>query len=273
MSNIPNFASNKKCWRLINKLVFGEEVSCPLCGCELQENYLSRYLWCKICRKKLRATAWHGSWLYGMKLSSKQLFKLIWCWQNRKSVEAAILFAGVSYPTVARWFSRFRENLPDAATMLEGLIQADESYFSKLKSKQATYIVTGAIEQDTGRLALRITGGFHDGRSQDVLEQFIQDSVKPGSLIITDKWYGYDELPLLGYEHESHNHSRGDFANTNKAELIWSVAKRHMRKLYGQRILTHQLEELCKEWMARANRPKLFEDPMTYLRFTLDIPG
>lgn len=37
MSNIPNFASNKKCWRLINKLVFGEEVSCPLCGCELQE--------------------------------------------------------------------------------------------------------------------------------------------------------------------------------------------------------------------------------------------
>jgi hypothetical protein len=157
--------------------------------------------------------------------------------------------------------------------MLEGLIQADESYFSKLKSKQATYIVTGAIEQDTGRLALRITGGFHDGRSQDVLEQFIQDSVKPGSLIITDKWYGYDELPLLGYEHESHNHSRGDFANTNKAELIWSVAKRHMRKLYGQRILTHQLEELCKEWMARANRPKLFEDPMTYLRFTLDVPG
>ena len=36
----------------------------------------------------------------------------------------------------------------------------------------------------------------------------------------------------------------------NKAELMWSVAKRHMRKLYGQRILTHQLQDLCKEWMA-----------------------
>jgi hypothetical protein len=30
---------------------------------------------------------------------------------------------------------------------------------------------------------------------------------------------------------------------------MWSVAKRHMRKLYGQRILTHQLQDLCKEWM------------------------
>lgn len=269
MSNIPNFASNKKCWQLINNLVFGDELLCPRCDHVLQENYLLRYLWCKMCRKKLRATAWRGSWLYGMKLAPKQLFKLIWCWQNRKSVEATMLFAEVSYPTVDRWFSRFRRNLPEDAPLLEGLVQADESYFAKKKSKQETYVVSGAIEADTGRLALRITGDFYDGRSRDVLEEFIQDNVKPGSLIITDKWYGYDELPLLGYHHESHNHSKGDFASTNKAELIWSVAKRHMRKLYGQRILTHQLKELCKEWMARANHSELFENPMTHLRFTL----
>ena len=53
MSNIPNFASNKKCWQLINKLVFGEDVLCPLCGCKLHENYLLRYLWCKVCRKRV----------------------------------------------------------------------------------------------------------------------------------------------------------------------------------------------------------------------------
>ena len=55
---------------------------------------------------------------------------------------------------------------------------------------------------------------------------------------------------LLGYYHESHNHSKGDYGNTNRAELMWSIAKRHMRKLYGQRTLTHQLQDLCKEWMA-----------------------
>lgn len=269
MSKIPKFASNKKYWLLINRIVFGDSVSCPGCDSTLQENYQQRYCWCSGCRKKYRATAHRGSWLYGMKLSPRQLFILLWCWQHKKSLEATLLKADISYPTAARWFERFRTHLPDTTPLLEGLVQADESYFSKQRSKQAKYIVTGAVEPDTGRKALRITGDHYTGRSREVLEQFIQETVKPGSLVVTDKWYAYQELPLLGYEHESHNHSKGDYANTNGAERIWSVAKRHMRKLYGDRILTHQLEELCREWMARANKPELFTDPLTFLRFTL----
>ena len=106
MSTIPKFASNKKCWQLINKLVFGEEMLCPQCSNTLHENYLLRYLWCKVCRKKYRATAWKGSWLYGVKISSKQLFILLWCWQTKKSLEATRLLARINYPTVSRRFSR-----------------------------------------------------------------------------------------------------------------------------------------------------------------------
>ena len=269
MYTVPKFASNKKYWLLINRLVFGDEVACPQCSQALQENYHGHYLWCSHCRRKYRATSYHGGWLYGMKLRPKQLFILLWCWQRKKSLEASVLKAEVSYPTAARWFTRFRKHLPDTTPFLEGLVQADESYFSKQRSKQAKYIVTGATEPDTGRRALRITGDHRSGRSQDALEQFISDVVKPGSLVVTDKWYAYNELPLLGYEHESHNHSKGDYANTNGAERIWSVAKRHMWKLYGQRILTHQLKDLCKEWMARANQPELFTSPEIFLEFTL----
>lgn len=265
MNKISNFASNKKYWLLINRLVFGEEVARPKCGNTLQEQYVRRYVWCSTCRKKYRATSCREGWLYSMKISPKQLFILLWCWQAKKSLEATLLRAGVSYPTAARWFTRFREHTP----LLSGLVQADESYFSKLKSKQAKYIVSGATEPLTGRKALRITGDHHSGRTRDVLERFIQDTVDPGSLAVIDKWWAYDELPLLGYEHESHNHSKGEYANTNSAERIWSVAKRHMRKLYGQRILTYQLEDLCREWMARTNQPELFHDPLTFLRFTL----
>lgn len=272
MSKLPDIPGNKKCWRALNRIVFGDSVSCPGCGSALRENYRQRYCWCGNCRKKYRATAHRGSWLYGMKLRPRQLFMLLWCWQHKKSLEATLLKADVSYPTAARWFERFRAHLPDTTPLLEGLVQADESYFSKQRSKQAKYIVTGAVELNTGRKALRITGDHCTGRSQEVLEQFIQDTVKPGSLVVTDKWYAYGELPLLGYEHESHNHSKGDYANTNGAERIWSVAKRHMRKLYGQRILTYQLEDLCREWMARANQPDLFTDPLIFLRFTL-VPG
>lgn len=269
MNKLPKFSSNKKYWMILNRLVFGSDCACPQCHQVLQENYRLDYLWCKYCRRKYRATAYQASWLYGMKLSPKQLFILLWCWQSKQSLDATRLKAEVSYPTVARWFTRFRCHVPDTMPLLDGLVQADESYFAKLSSKQATYIVTGAVEPDTGRKALRITGNHRTGRSRDALESFITDNVKPGSLVVTDKWYAYDELPLLGYYHEAHNHSKGDYANTNSAERIWSVAKRHMRKLYGQRILTHQLEDLCKEWMARANKPELFKDPESFLRFTL----
>ena len=43
-------------------------------------------------------------------------------------------------------------------------------------------------------------------------------------------WWAYDELELLGYAHESWNHSKGCFAGTNQGENIWSVTKRHARK-------------------------------------------
>jgi hypothetical protein len=204
-----------------------------------------------------------------MKLRPRQLFLLIWCWQKRKSVEATVLKTELSYTTVSRWYGRFRQHVPDTAPLLEGIVQADESYFSKKKSKQLKYIVTGAVDPYTGKKALKITGDHDSGRDRDVLEEFIQTVVRPGSLVVTDKWYAYDELPLLGYFHESHNHSKGDYADTNMAENIWSVSKRHARKLYGGRILTKQLPDLCREWMARANHPEFFHSPIDFLRFTL----
>ena len=39
-----------------------------------------------------------------------------------------------------------------------------------------------------------------------------------------------DELELLGYAHESWNHSKGCFAGTNQGENIWSVTKRYARE-------------------------------------------
>lgn len=269
MSKLPDIPGNKKCWRLLNQIVFGDSVSCPGCKAALSENYRAKYLWCTICRKKYRATAHQAGWLYGMKLSPRQFFLLLWCWQQRKSTEATMLKAEVSYRTIQRWFGRFRVHLPNELPLLDVLVKADESYFGKKRSKQPQLIVTGAVEPHTGRKALRITGEGHEGRSRAVLEQFVSDTVKPGAVVVTDKWHGYSDLPLLGYEHESHNHSVGDYADTNEAENIWSVSKRHMRKLYGGRLLTNHLEDFCREWMARANRPELFHSPAAYLRFTL----
>lgn len=73
---------------------------------------------------------------------------------------------------------------------------------------------------------LRIT----DSRSQDALEGFVMDYIKLGTLVVSDKWYVYQELSLLGYG-QSWSHSTGQFAVMNQAESIWSAMKRYMRKL------------------------------------------
>ena len=72
MPAIPKFASNKKYWQILNKLVFGDEVSCPRCHKGLHENYCNKYLWCKLCREKYWPTSYQASWSYGMKLSPRQ---------------------------------------------------------------------------------------------------------------------------------------------------------------------------------------------------------
>lgn len=268
MNKLPKFSSNKKCWMVLNRLVFGSECQCPDCEYALRERYVRKYLWCRYCRKKYRATAYRGSWLYGMKLQPKQLFVLLWCWQYKKSPDTARLLAGVSYTTVGRWYERFRQRIPDeSAALLTSLVQIDESYFGKLRSRQPQTIVVGAIEPDTRKVALRIT----NSRGQDALEQFVTDYVKAGSLVVSDRWYAYDELTLLGYDHESWNHSNGQFAGTNQIEGLWSSIKRYLRKLYGC-VPTKNLQLILNEWMARLNSPWLFASPTAYLAATV-VPG
>ena len=195
--------------------------------------------------------SYQASWLYGMKLSPRQLFILLYCWQTKRSTEATYLVADVSYTTIQRWFARFRNQLPKDSALcrtLGGVVQIDESYFGKRRFKQPQRIVVGAKDTSTGRISLRIT----DSRDRQPLEQFIQDYVTPGSLVVSDKWWAYDELELLGYAHESWNHSKGRFADTNQGENIWSVTKRHARKLFGGRILTttrRWLEWVLLQWL------------------------
>ncbi len=247
---------------ILNILAFGDNVSCPICSNELSTNYRLKYAWCRACRKKYRPTSFKGSWLYGMKLSPKQLFILLWAWQHKKTPDTARHMALVSYRTTQRWYERFRDNVPsELEAVLSGLVQIDESYFGRLKSKQPQTIVVGAIEPDTRRIALRIT----NSRSQTALEQFVLDQINEGTLVVSDKWYAYEEIHLLGYNHESWNHSNGQFAGTNQIEGLWSSIKRYLKRLYGC-IPTNNLQQILNEFMARHNRPSLFDSPTNYLQ-------
>lgn len=258
MTSLANIPGEARCKQVVHHLLT-KQTTCTHCQGSI--SWKREYGWCKTCRIKVRPKA--ATWFRGSNLSYRQLFLLLWCFQNRQSPNTARLVVGVSYTTVRRWYWRFRANLPTALPKLSGIVEVDESFFGKQKYGHQT-LVAGAIERDTRKCRLQII----PDRAQDSLELFLTATVARTSLLLTDAHAGYHDLEFYGYTHERCNHSNGHFGPTNQIENFWGVMKRYLKKLYGC-IPTQNLELILNEWMARQNSPWLFTSPQNYLKVTL----
>ncbi|MGH7238998.1 MAG: IS1595 family transposase [Candidatus Saccharimonadales bacterium] len=260
MTSLTNIPTEARCKSSVLKLLTG---SGKCTKCQSKVSFKREYGWCSNCRVKIRPKA--TTWFRGSKLTYRQLFVLLWCWQHRQSPGTARLVAGISYTTVARWYWRFRALVPqdDTSKLLDGIVEADEAYFGKRRYGNQT-IVMGAIERDTAKLKLAVI----PDTEQDSLEGFLETHVARQSLVVTDYHMSYNDLEFLGYSHERFNHSKGHFAGTNHIESNWSAMKRYLRKLYGC-VPTKRLKLILREWMARHNQPELFNSPTNFLQETL----
>ena len=81
-----------------------------------------------------------------------------------KGAGTTVDVTGKSYPTVRRWFQRFRQHLPASQLKLSGVIEIDESSIGKQRYGQQA-IVVSAIKRDTRRISLQII----PDRAQDSL--------------------------------------------------------------------------------------------------------
>jgi hypothetical protein len=257
MNSITSLPSNWQCHKTLFKIVWGTN-NCPDCGGKIL--FRPGYEWCKVCR--LKTSVKGETWLRHSNLSFRQIWLLIWCWQHKESIGSTRKLCSVSYPTIRKWFRRFRLVLPKDETNLQDLVEVDESAFGKQKFGRQTWIA-GAIERGSRRIKLKIV----PDRGRDTLEQFVMGSIKAGSHINTDAWGAYSEIGLLGYTHDFCNHSIGHFGETNLIENLWSVIKRHLRSLYGRLTIT-DLDLILNEWEIRQNQPSLMYNVSNYLHAT-----
>ena len=258
MNSLATLPRERQCHIQLFKLIHGS-TACPDCCGKLL--FRRSYAWCRVCRKKHSIKSL--TWFCGSNLSFQQLWLLIWCWQKQKATGTTVDIVGVSYPTVRRWFRRFRAMLPQSTLQLSGIVEVDESFFGRQKFGAQT-IVVGAIERDTRRVRLQII----PDRAQDSLELFLTATVSRNAHITTDAHSGYMDLEFYGYSHERCNHSNGHFGPTNMIENFWGVIKRSLRRLYGKLTLT-DLRNILREWEQRQNQPELFYTVDNYLKATL----
>ncbi|RRN02608.1 IS1595 family transposase [Bibersteinia trehalosi] len=173
-------------------------------------------------------------------LSQYKQHKLIELFVAGVTARTAAELVNVNKNTAVYYFHRLRlliyQHSPHLE-MLEGEIEADESYFG------------GARKGKRGRGAAGKTALFgllkRDGKVYTVvvpnmqsatLLPIIREKVKPDSIVYTDFYRSYDVLDVSEFNHFRINHGTHFAENQNHIngiENFWSQAKRHLRKFNG----------------------------------------
>jgi transposase-like protein len=145
--------------------------------------------------------------------------------------------------TILRYLMAIRERIAEYCEIespFHGEIEVDESYFGprRVKGKRgrgagSKTIVFGLVKRH-GKVYTQIVPDC----SKFTLQSIIRGKVKPGSVIYSDKWHGYDGLVDVGYDkHYRVDHGKDEFVNgishINGIEGFWGFSKTRMSKYRG----------------------------------------
>jgi transposase-like protein len=269
LSSLMELVSEQACVTILMRIHWPGGVRCPYCGCEQvtvkdphYRKHWHRYC-CPVCSqekgRQVTFTDLHGSVLEGSHLAVRQ-----WLWAGLLFVAGETALGikrelGISKKTAQRmvcllqlvYFTRrFR-------SLLAGPVEIDE-----------VYIIAG-LKGGAGGLALgrpaRRRGWKWPGRGtwetdkvpvlglvdrqgavyliplpnvQTVtIRPFIQWLVRRGAKVYTDEYCIYQFLRRVGYQHETVNHSQGEYArgevHVNTAEGLWNLLQEHLHKHHG----------------------------------------
>lgn len=234
MNSLAELPSELKCHHELHRILWGT-INCPDCNHRLL--YRKNYEYCPCCHKKTSVRS--ESAFRNSKLTFRQIWAMIWLWQHGSSIGEIKRQLNLSYLTIRRWIRKLRQLLPeDSTTQLYSEVEVDESYFGKLKFGRQRLVI-GAIERSTGHIKLKII----KDRTRETVEDFIEDSIAPGSLIATDSLASY-----------------------NRIEGLWSVLKRHIRRVHNNLSFSYNdFYYLLREHQLRHNQPELFYNVTNYI--------
>ena len=235
-----NFPDDAACLDYLMKLRHGEALDCPKCGKHGKFHRVRRHpayecAWCGYEIFPMVGTPFHRShvplqkWFYAMYLFTT----------TRHGVPAKELQRqlGVSYPTAFRMAHKIKDYMGwvDGDPPLTGHVEADETYIGghrkggkRGRGAPGKTVVFGILERE-GELYTKVV----PNASRAALVPEIIKNVPKGTRVSTDEWAPYRILRSLGYDHQTVDHSREEWArgdvHVNTLEAFWSMLKRSIR--------------------------------------------
>ena len=221
----------------------GTEIACPSCGKDTRFHPLSkrRAFVCQLCGHHVypcAGTIFHKSptplttWFFVMYLMTSTRHGVA-----AKEVERQ---TGVTYKCAWRMCHELRKLMASAdyqgplggngkhVEMDETLIGGKQTHHRRRVEGSNKTMLFGMIERDGMMRAGPVPNAF-----ANTIQKVVRKNVLRGTVVSTDEWAGYNDLPLMGMTRGSVNHSQKEYVrgiyHTNTIEGHWGQFKRAVR--------------------------------------------
>jgi transposase len=201
---------------------------------------------------------------------------------------------GCSYKTAWRMMRMIRQLMTEDILQLLGQVEIDESFFGGLAKNAHREWIDGKsvshVPEKTIVLGIVQRGGniitsvIPDTTNLTLLPR-VREHVLPKSMVFTDEYHGYRNLPKMGYQHSRVYHSAhvyvendnvtGVKAHTNTVESFWSLAKNGIRgsnRHVGKRYLQGYLNAYAFRWNHRRDAASMFRSIVSQLPSSRPTP-
>ena len=261
------FSTEEACREYLFRLRWPEGFCCPRCGGRKSWPKSDVLLQCSGCDYQVSVTA--GTIFQDTRKPLKLWFRAAWWVTSQKNGASAMGLQRVlglrSYKTAWTWLHKLRRAMVrPGRDRLTGRVEVDEAYVGGLeegvrgRQTESKALIVVAAQEDgpgIGRIRMR----HIQDASAESLVSFVQDSVEPGGVVLTDGWLGYEPLHRKGYDHEI-TFLKGDRKTPSellpRVHRVIALLKRWLMGTHQGAVSLEHLEYYLDEFTFRFNRRK-----------------
>jgi len=262
------FRNDDDCWKYLFEMRWPKGFLCPKCNSDKYWITEKKLIHCIHCNHQTSVTA--GTIFHATRKPLILWFHIIWWVVAQKTGASAYNltdFMGFgSYETAWSWLHKLRRAMVRTnRELLTGIVEVDETYIGGkekgkgtqgrgAKTKALVVVATECQGKQIGRVRFKIILEA----SADELKVFINETIKPGSKIITDGWSGYNFLS----ESENFEHQVKTISGSGKqahellphVHMVDSLLKRWINGTHQGNVSHKHLSYYLEEFAFRFNR-------------------